>query len=414
MNKRPLHVCLISEEYPPETGWGGIGTYTYNLARGLAQAGHRVEVVAGCLERARTFVEDGVRLHRIGFAPPRFPPKRAIFRCFQLLTKDSRYLRKKVEFAHAAAGLIRNIHRHDPFDVCETSEYDSNGFFVARAGAIPMVIKIHTSLLLNYKLNALPLTSEVRWCDYLERYQTLRARALTSPSRKMVEIARPWLRTDKPIQVVPNPIDTREFSPEGPRSDLGRYFFYTGRLERRKGVHILLAAFRQIQQEFPDLKLVLAGHDTPTYQLAGKEVFFKEYAAANGLLDSLVESLVFLGKVDRRDLPPLYRGSLACVFPSESFENFPYSCLEAMACGKGAIVTDAGGMAEMVEDGRSGHCVAAGSIEALVGAMRTFAADPGLAARLGEGARQRVMAEYTMARITQRTLEVYLEAMQPR
>ena len=45
----PLNICLVSEEYPPDTGWGGIGTYTYNLARGLARIGHRVDVVAGAL-----------------------------------------------------------------------------------------------------------------------------------------------------------------------------------------------------------------------------------------------------------------------------------------------------------------------------------------------------------------------------
>ncbi len=35
----PLHICYISQEYPPETGWGGIGSYTYEMAHALAQAG---------------------------------------------------------------------------------------------------------------------------------------------------------------------------------------------------------------------------------------------------------------------------------------------------------------------------------------------------------------------------------------
>jgi glycogen synthase len=41
-----MRICLISREYPPETGWGGIGAYTYQHANSLAALGHDVEVVA--------------------------------------------------------------------------------------------------------------------------------------------------------------------------------------------------------------------------------------------------------------------------------------------------------------------------------------------------------------------------------
>ena len=41
-----LNVCLVAEEYPPDTGWGGIGTYHYTLARGLVDLGCSVVIVA--------------------------------------------------------------------------------------------------------------------------------------------------------------------------------------------------------------------------------------------------------------------------------------------------------------------------------------------------------------------------------
>lgn len=412
MRSGTFHVCLISEEYPPETGWGGIGTYTYNLARGLVRAGHRVTVIAGCIGEARTFTEEGITIHRIGFAPPHGALKQMLYRALQLYAADMPYFKRKVEFARAAWGLFRGIYRPEKMDIVETSEYDANAFFIARSHFVPLVVKIHTPVLLNYNLNGLPVTKEVRRCDFLERDQANHAQALTTPSRKMAELAAGWLKRKRDIRVLPNPIDTDEFTPDGPAAGAGKYLFYTGRLEKRKGVHVLLEAFGRIHQQIPEVRLVLAGHDTPTFTLPDrKEVFFMEYARQKGLLDGLSERVEFLGKVDRRQLPPLYRGSLGCVFPSASFENFPYSCLEAMSCGKAAIVTDAGGMAEMVENDRSGICVPAGSVEKLAEAMLRLAGSTEIAGQMGREARQRVLSEYSMEKMTGKTVELYQEVI---
>ena len=53
-----LKVCLISREYPTETGWGGIGTYTYNLAHGLVLLGHHVHVIAQSLDIDKECIDE--------------------------------------------------------------------------------------------------------------------------------------------------------------------------------------------------------------------------------------------------------------------------------------------------------------------------------------------------------------------
>src|SRR2546425_10461353 len=61
-----LNICFVSQEYPAETGWGGIGTYTYEMARGLARAGHQVIVVSRALDHPQHYFEDdGVEVYRI-------------------------------------------------------------------------------------------------------------------------------------------------------------------------------------------------------------------------------------------------------------------------------------------------------------------------------------------------------------
>ena len=61
-----MKIALLSFEYPPETGFGGIGTYTWHHARGLAELGHEVHVLAGATSATalRSELCDGVAVHR--------------------------------------------------------------------------------------------------------------------------------------------------------------------------------------------------------------------------------------------------------------------------------------------------------------------------------------------------------------
>src|SRR5260370_29129889 len=70
---RSLNICLISEEYPPETGWGGIGTYTYNLAKGLTDLGHRVHVIARGWGADALHEVGKVHVHRLSISEPSWP-----------------------------------------------------------------------------------------------------------------------------------------------------------------------------------------------------------------------------------------------------------------------------------------------------------------------------------------------------
>src|SRR3990172_8383945 len=54
-----MKICLISEEFPPETGWGGIGTHTYNLSLALTELGHKVHVVSKSVDGKEHICEKG-------------------------------------------------------------------------------------------------------------------------------------------------------------------------------------------------------------------------------------------------------------------------------------------------------------------------------------------------------------------
>src|SRR4051812_46426759 len=69
-SNRALGICLISEEFPPDTGGGGIGTYVYNLAHGLAQLGHRVHVIARGWGKDIVQELNGIRVYRVSIPEP--------------------------------------------------------------------------------------------------------------------------------------------------------------------------------------------------------------------------------------------------------------------------------------------------------------------------------------------------------
>ena len=60
-----MKICLVSKEYPPETGFGGIGTYTYELAHGLTQLGHEVHVISKAVGEEMKYKDILVHIHRI-------------------------------------------------------------------------------------------------------------------------------------------------------------------------------------------------------------------------------------------------------------------------------------------------------------------------------------------------------------
>ncbi|MBA3859948.1 MAG: hypothetical protein C0507_23810 [Cyanobacteria bacterium PR.3.49] len=63
-----MRICLISREYPPDTGWGGVGAYNHYMAHALKAAGHDVEVIAlaGGAE-ASCQTTSGIVVHRVAW-----------------------------------------------------------------------------------------------------------------------------------------------------------------------------------------------------------------------------------------------------------------------------------------------------------------------------------------------------------
>lgn len=204
------------------------------------------------------------------------------------------------------------------------------------------------------------------------------------------------------LAVIPNGVPLEDFEPLPPREqaraalDLpaaGPLIGTASRAHPVKGLDVLLEAFSSLSQDFPAARLAIAG-DGP--QLPALE----RRAARLGC----ERRVTFLGR--RQDVPLFLAALDAFALPS-FHEGLPNAALEAMAAGLPVVASRVGGMPEAVEDGVTGFLVPPGDPRALAGALGRLLADPALARRLGEAARQRVARLYPLSRTVQETERLY-------
>ncbi len=155
------------------------------------------------------------------------------------------------------------------------------------------------------------------------------------------------------IEIVPCGVDLQRFHPEGGEEEkksikkkyhiTGDYFLYIGTLEPRKNIPVLLQAYAMLQKKYADREVV------PKLVLAGKQGWNYDPIFETVKSLGIEQQVIFTGYVPEEDVPGLYRGAAAFVFPS-LYEGFGMPPLEAMACGTPVIVSDAASLPEVVQD----------------------------------------------------------------
>lgn len=133
------------------------------------------------------------------------------------------------------------------------------------------------------------------------------------------------------------------------------YYLYFGRLSEEKGVMTLLKAVQRV----PNVRLEIAG----TGPIEGT---LQDYVHKM----QLQKRVRFNGFLSGRALRDIVAGAKCIVLPSEWYENGPYSIMEAMAVGKPVIVSDEGGLPEIVENEKSGFVCQSFDTESLTNCIR--------------------------------------------
>jgi hypothetical protein len=245
----------------------------------------------------------------------------------------------------------------------------------------------------------------------IERAAMLFADAITSPSRDLAEYIANDLNypLDK-ITLIPNPIDAVKFSPDGPKAleaDNQLKVLFVGRLEGRKGINYLVRAIPDVVQAVPEAHFYIIGDDTKTaaHQTSVLAELKRFIASAR-----CQKNVTFIKRVPLEELPTYYRSADLCIVPS-LYDNSPYTCLEAMSCGRAVIGTTAGGMPEYLVHGESGLLIEPANASAISAAAIRLLKDTEERTRFGLNARQRVLDKFQRSEIARQTVNLYHRAI---
>ena len=388
-----MRIALVSQEYPPETAKGGLGTQTFLKAHGLAALGHEIHVISRSPDGKRTEKEtDGVRVTRVGGFDTRF----------------AAYTEIADWITHSAmvAAELEALHARSPLDVVDFPEWGAEGsvHLLNRTEwhRIPTVIHLHGPLVMFAHTMGWPeMDSEFyRTGTALEGACLRQADAVFSSSQCSID----WCVKHYGLQRARVPIlhtgvDTELFSPRAVPKAKRPTIIFAGKLARNKGVHLLIEAAVRLAKEFPGLQLRLLGR--------GDEKILNEL---RGLAGGCPDLLDLPGFVDRTALPEEFSRAYVFAAPSE-YEGGPgFVYLEAMACGLPVIACAGSGAAEVVRVDENGLLVPARDVEALAAALRLLLADGSRREKMGEFARRFVLAEAD-SRVCIKKIEAFYAAV---
>ncbi len=161
-------------------------------------------------------------------------------------------------------------------------------------------------------------------------------------------------------------------------NDTGNYAIYMGRLSPEKGCWTLIRAFGQM----PQIPLKILGTGPLEQEL-------KDYVRQKGMTN-----VQFLGFKSGDEKWQLLRNSLCLVVPSEWYENFPVTVLEAFMAAKPVVASRMGGLPYIVDEGQSGLLFEAGKAGELAQKIQSLVGDPAGAARMGACGRRLSETKY--------------------
>jgi glycosyltransferase involved in cell wall biosynthesis len=176
---------------------------------------------------------------------------------------------------------------------------------------------------------------------------------------------------------------------------------FAGRLVPEKGVAVLLRACHVLIRDFPGLKLDIAGDGPASSSL-------RALAAALGLGDCAT----FHGKLSQPEMERVLERAWVQAIPSTWDEPFGLVAAEAAMRGTAAVVSGAGGLAEIVIHGETGLHVDGSGPEPLATALKTLLANPAVAERMGATARVDALARFSLDLHVQRFLDLYQDMLE--
>ena len=387
-----MKILMLTWEYPPRIV-GGIARVVNDLSKRLIKDGHDVYVVTYREGSAPYYENDkGVHVYRVDNYM--INPNNFIDWIMQLNFN----MVAKVNELIAKGEKFDVIHAHD-WLVAYAAKTLKNSY------DLPLVSTIHaTEAGRNGGIH-----------DEVQRYINDTEWMLTYESSEVIVNSK-FMKNDlqrlfglpyEKINVVANGINSTTYSGVEKDYDFRRQYaadnekiiLFMGRLVYEKGVQHLISAMPKILKNYHDAKLVIAGKGGMLDEL-------KAQVEAMGL----GQKVYFTGYLNAKQVSKMYKCADISVFPS-TYEPFGIVALEAMLAGVPTVVSDVGGLNEIVEHGVDGMKSYAGNPNSLADSIPELLFNPQLCESISKKAKTKVKNEYSWTKIAQDTHFIYQKAI---
>jgi glycosyltransferase involved in cell wall biosynthesis len=230
------------------------------------------------------------------------------------------------------------------------------------------------------------------------RFTFSKADKILSTSRAMKKETNQY--TDKEIGLTPFGIDVTKYYPEPVAGLFNKGDIVIGTvktLKKNYGIEYLVRAFHLLKVKFPaaPLKLLIVG--------GGDQMdYLKNLAGQLGIM----KYSLFTGFINPNEVAAYHNMLDIYVAPSIK-ESFGVAILEASACGKPVVVSNVGGLPEVVDDGITGYVTEKGDPEKLADKIEKLLFDENLRIRLGQKGREKVMKDYNWNESVETMVVIY-------
>ena len=387
-----MKILMLTWEYPPRVV-GGIARVVYDLSRTLLKDGHEVTVVTYKEGDAPAFEDDrGVKVYRV--------------ENYMIHSNNFIDWIMQLNF-NLIAKASEIIAKEGPFDVIHAHDW-----LVAYAAKtlkdsynIPIVATIHAT---ESGRNSGIHDETQRYINDTEWMLTYEASEVIVNSNYMKnELQRLFGLPYEKINVIPNGVNLNLFN--GVERDYNfrrkyamdneKIILFMGRLVYEKGIQYLISAMPKILEGYHDTKLVIAGKGGMLDELREQ---------VNNL--GISQKVCFAGYMNGKDVQKMYKAADISVFPS-TYEPFGIVALEAMLSENPVVVSDIGGLNEIVQHRENGMKTYCGNPNSIADSILELLYDHKLCAEITKKAKNKVRNEYNWSKISQDTHFAYQKAI---
>ncbi|UCG35738.1 MAG: glycosyltransferase family 4 protein [Candidatus Omnitrophota bacterium] len=388
MKKDKLNIAHLHWGFPPIVG--GVETHLTIILPEMVKKGHSVSLLTGAVEGVDgRYKYEGVDILRTPLMDLNWLFKRG------LKGLDD-------EITHVFSSFVEEtkpdvIHTHNMHYFSEIHARTIER--LAKKRGIPFLVTAHN---VWDDLLFMDLTHKIDWTHIIAVSHYIK--------KEIIGIG----VDDTKVTVVHHGIDQKKYSPGINTSHVLKKYpqlkdkiiiFHPARIGLAKGCDVSVKAMGIVKQKYPDIMLVLAGAKNIIDWGATQQ---KDIAYLVSLVKHFdMDKNVLIDMYSLDEVRQIYELCNVCLYPSTSPEPFGLTMLEAMSMAKAMVVTNMGGMPEIIRDGINGFVIPVRDFEALAAKICQLIEDTKLRNRFGYTGRQIVESHYTKEMVTKETLGVY-------